>query len=137
MSNQLKQVGFPCWFLLIEALLCLLRVVISFLSFSFLFFPFQVFPNPFLSVGSPKDNMIRKGSGGETEGDTVAPFSSLEERGWVASFRLLLLIGVSGGRLSYGVVNPRRREVTSWPSVLLSLPLSLRCVRLPSFCSTS
>ena len=48
-------------------------------------------------VGFPEDGVTRKGSGGETEGDTVAPSSSLEDEGGSRVFRLFLSeIGVSG-----------------------------------------
>ena len=110
MSNQLKQVGSlvgPCWSG--HCFVCYDSLYIYFFSPSI-----SGLSASFPLVGFPNDGVIRKGSGGETEGDTVAPSSSLEDAGGsrvsVVSF---FLDRSSWWPSSYGAVNPCRQEVTS------------------------
>ena len=125
--------GFPCWFLLIEALLCLLRVVISFLSLSFLSRSLRNLPVGGVSQRQCDPEGIWRRDGRRHR----RAFFLVGGRGWVASFRLLFLIGVFGSSFLMVLLVP---EDGTFPRVYrfyCFFPFFLRCLFVFFFCSTS
>ena len=105
---------FPCWFLLDRSIIS--HYFLSSLFFSSFFPSFPGLSAPFLSVGSPKDIVIHEGTGGETEGDTVAPSPSLEDAGG-SRVSVFLLDRSFWWLSSYGVANSKGRNGSSYLSV--------------------
>ena len=74
--------------------------------------------------------MIHEGTGGETEGDTVAPSSSLEDAGG-SRVSVFLLDGSFWWLSSYGIANSKGAERFFAFTSLIVISLFVVCLVLP------